>query len=254
MRKHLMLLLLFLIASVAASAQCGRLALNPTTGLLDCVGVPSAATGTVTSITGTTNQITLTPGPCTTACTVSLPTGGITLPSALTAGDLIQTNFGLASETWTMFNQVATTGQTSLIIRAGAGDTGSTTLANNQIRFVNNAGTTQMGFDVVNGSINALGGIEIQRAASNGMILNPNDKNGIALGSIIGVTWGSSTPSGTIDTTICRSGAGVVGANAGSGCGNAGTWRGLYQSSDGTAGVTVTTCTGFKNGLCISGT
>lgn len=27
-----------------------------------------------------------------------------------------------------------------------------------------------------------------------------------------------------------------------------------YQSSDGTAGVTVTTCTGFKNGLCISGT
>lgn len=27
-----------------------------------------------------------------------------------------------------------------------------------------------------------------------------------------------------------------------------------YKSSDGTAGVTVTTCTGFKNGLCISGT
>lgn len=29
---------------------------------------------------------------------------------------------------------------------------------------------------------------------------------------------------------------------------------GGYQSSDGTAGVTVTTCTGFKDGLCISGT
>lgn len=27
-----------------------------------------------------------------------------------------------------------------------------------------------------------------------------------------------------------------------------------YKSSDGTAGATVTTCTGFKNGLCISGT
>lgn len=27
-----------------------------------------------------------------------------------------------------------------------------------------------------------------------------------------------------------------------------------YQSSDGTAGATVTTCTGFKNGLCVSGT
>lgn len=27
-----------------------------------------------------------------------------------------------------------------------------------------------------------------------------------------------------------------------------------YKSADGTAGVTVTTCTGFKNGLCISGT
>lgn len=29
---------------------------------------------------------------------------------------------------------------------------------------------------------------------------------------------------------------------------------GGYESNDGTAGVTVTTCTGFKNGLCISGT
>lgn len=29
---------------------------------------------------------------------------------------------------------------------------------------------------------------------------------------------------------------------------------GGYKSSDGTAGATVTTCTGFKNGLCISGT
>lgn len=29
---------------------------------------------------------------------------------------------------------------------------------------------------------------------------------------------------------------------------------GGYESSDGTAGATVTTCTGFKNGLCISGT
>jgi len=29
---------------------------------------------------------------------------------------------------------------------------------------------------------------------------------------------------------------------------------GGYKSSDGTAGVTVTACTGFKNGLCISGT
>jgi len=27
-----------------------------------------------------------------------------------------------------------------------------------------------------------------------------------------------------------------------------------YKSSDGTSGVTVTTCTGFKDGLCISGT
>lgn len=29
---------------------------------------------------------------------------------------------------------------------------------------------------------------------------------------------------------------------------------GNYYSSDGTVGVTVTTCTGFKNGLCVSGT
>ena len=29
---------------------------------------------------------------------------------------------------------------------------------------------------------------------------------------------------------------------------------GGYKSSDGTSGVTVTTCTGFKDGLCISGT
>ena len=30
--------------------------------------------------------------------------------------------------------------------------------------------------------------------------------------------------------------------------------HGGYRSADGTAGATVTTCTGFKNGLCISGT
>lgn len=33
----------------------------------------------------------------------------------------------------------------------------------------------------------------------------------------------------------------------------AGTIEGKYNSSDGTAGATVTTCTGFKDGLCISG-
>jgi hypothetical protein len=29
---------------------------------------------------------------------------------------------------------------------------------------------------------------------------------------------------------------------------------GGYYSSDGSAGVTVTTCTSFKNGLCVAGT
>lgn len=33
-----------------------------------------------------------------------------------------------------------------------------------------------------------------------------------------------------------------------------GTVQSAYKSSDGTAGATVTTCTGFKDGLCISGT
>ncbi len=59
---------------------------------------------------------------------------------------------------------------------------------------------------------------------------------------------------GTTDLSICRQAAGVLEVASGTGCNSTGTIRAIYQSSDGTAGATVTTCTGFKNGLCISGT
>lgn len=66
-----------------------------------------------------------------------------------------------------------------------------------------------------------------------------------------------SDNNGDVPATTCRVNLSLGGSDSASTATliNAGTIKaGGYQSSDGTAGVTVTTCTGFKNGLCISGT
>jgi hypothetical protein len=64
-----------------------------------------------------------------------------------------------------------------------------------------------------------------------------NSSNMIILGngSVTDVYFGSSTPSATIRPAYVLPATG-------------------YKSVDGSTGATVTTCTGFKNGLCISGT
>ena len=60
----------------------------------------------------------------------------------------------------------------------------------------------------------------------------------------------------TSGTVLIRPGGATVGTYSSTGLVVTGIIKpsSNYQSSDGTAGVTVTTCTGFKNGLCISGT
>ncbi len=60
----------------------------------------------------------------------------------------------------------------------------------------------------------------------------------------------AGTGADDINVALVPAGTGLVFAGAT----GTGTFKGAYQSSDGTAGVTVTTCTGFKDGLCISGT
>ena len=46
-------LLLLLFLSLPAFPQCGKLALNPITGKMDCIGTASASAGTVTSVSAT---------------------------------------------------------------------------------------------------------------------------------------------------------------------------------------------------------
>lgn len=87
------------------------------------------------------------------------------------------------------------------------------------------------------------------------------------------LAWSSGNdPSSGQDTNLSRDAAGVIDFGTGAAGSVAGSWKATngtlsgtltiptlqpttsYKSVDGTTGATVTTCTGFKNGLCISGT
>jgi hypothetical protein len=77
---------------------------------------------------------------------------------------------------------------------------------------------------------------------------------GFGLASNTTLSFSATTEAtATKDASLSRQGPAVI--QAGDGAANAnGSFRGGFISQDGTTGVTVTTCTGFKNGLCISGT
>ncbi len=80
---------------------------------------------------------------------------------------------------------------------------------------------------------------------------------GIALnfGANRGIGWDDANGGAfnAPDTGIARNAAGVVEINTGT-IGTIGSIRASYRSSDNSAGVTVTTCTAFKNGICTAGT
>lgn len=160
------------------------------------------------------------------------------------------------AETWTLFNSTASTGVTKLVIKDGAGTQTGTASA---LTLQNSAGTAYFASSAFAGPIGQFVGNLLIGGASIG-----NTTNGIYLAATTSTlemsaayshSWSSTTgASGTIDTTMCRKSAGIVEAGASTGCAQSGTWAGKFQSSDGTNGATVTTCTGFKDGLCISGT
>ncbi len=74
-KRLILLVLLSTVLSTVVWGQCGRLAFNPITGAVDCIGPAAAGTGTVTSVS-TTGPIS--GGPITTSGTISCPTCGVT--------------------------------------------------------------------------------------------------------------------------------------------------------------------------------
>jgi hypothetical protein len=171
--------------------------------------------------------------------TVTQSTAGATTVQSWVAGSRLM---GLsAGGSLSLYNETPTTGVTQMIVRAGAGQ-GSTNLTTWQ----NAAGTTVANVD----SGGNIFGNQVLNVADTARITG----TGLGLASNRLFGFSSTTSSGgTNDASLSRQGPAVI--QAGDGAANAnGSFRGGFISQDGTTGVTVTTCTGFKNGLCISGT
>lgn len=82
------------------------------------------------------------------------------------------------------------------------------------------------------------------RVGGTGAALSNDDVFGFSSGAI-----GSGNP----DSGIGRNAAGIIETNTGT-LGTIGTLRSKYKSSDNSTGVTVITCTSFKDGICVAGT
>ena len=101
---------------------------------------------------------------------------------------------------------------------------------------INNTGSLKIS-QLVNTVVN---GVPYQVSPVAGSVTSPDLINGMNLnlvpkGGNVGIGTGVPTQKLTVEGSIYPKGGG-------------------YYSGDGTVGVTVTTCTGFKNGICISGT
>ncbi len=131
--KSIRLLLLmvcsFAFLAIPASAQCGKLVLNPLTGQMDCVGLASSS-ATVSSVViqGTANQVAVS-GTCTITtsgtCTASLPAN--TIVPGVNGGTLQQAGSGLLSGTYTSgITATGTVGQTCVLTAFNNGNTGGT--------------------------------------------------------------------------------------------------------------------------------
>ncbi len=141
----LKILLLLCAAGLSFAGGCGQLALNPTTGLLDCVGSSSGGSGTVTSVSFTGGLISVANPTTTPALTVAGTSGGIPYFSAASAWassgagvagammtwggagatptsplSLLVTGQNTNAETWTFYNSTASSGVTKVLIKAGA--------------------------------------------------------------------------------------------------------------------------------------
>ena len=152
-----------------------------------------------------------------------------------------------ASGTARFYDQTATTGSTLAVFRAGVAQSG------NVLEVQNNAGT-------VIASVGSTGNLYSANALSVGAtfsvvtLYSPSD-GVLRLTDNAGTSFNRLQFGGTTSSfpSIQRSTTKLFFRLADDSAG-ATVRAGGYESSDGTAGATVTTCTGFKNGLCISGT
>ena len=153
--------------------------------------------------------------------------------------------------TFRAYDSRATIGTTKVVVRAGAGQSGSLqewqNAAGTEIGNFGSNGAMTAGYFTAGGSnyFNWAGRTQIH-SPGDGLVMLINNANTDFNRLQFGGTT-SSFPSIQRSTTklffrLADDSAGAV------------VRAGGYESSDGTAGATVTTCTGFKNGLCISGT
>src|SRR4051812_27303 len=118
---------IFILAALFSTAvfgQCGLTVPNPFTGLTDCIGPASTATGTVTSVglAGTANQITVTGATPITGSgswTLSLP-AAVTFPGDATVTGTFLVGTRVLTGGTTFLNP--TTGVTLALAGAGAGN------------------------------------------------------------------------------------------------------------------------------------
>lgn len=238
-------------------------------------GAPSGPAGGVLSGTYPNPGFTSTaimPGTLEVTSTTQLD-GATNVLASLGVGPL---NSSLGTLTGSFLNRTATTGATAVYIGSDNNSHTSATSTKLSVR----AGQSQSGslFEVLqNGggllfTLDASGNADFANQAifdlADFRFASSAFKGGSA--TVFGFT--STNNAGTLDTTLSRVSAGVVAFGTGAQGSIAGSWKATngtlsgtltiptlqpttsYESVDGTTGATVTTCTGFKNGLCISGT
>ena len=180
------ILCLLIFTAVGAWAQgCGILTLNPATGLLDCTGPASTATGTVTSATvaGTANQITAS-GTCTITtsgtCTLSL-SSTLLVPGTLTSATngAASTPPVLLTGTWFTGGSATTTKPQLLVEPSGTTSTGW------------NTSGTGLGVNAASGFAGYLADLQVAGTTKLSILANGNIQ--FADGS----TFGNSNPGGS---------------------------------------------------------
>ena len=162
-----------------------------------------------------------------------------------------------ASGTARFYDQTATTGSTFAVFRAGVAQSG------NVLEVQNNAGSNVLSVTstgALTSNVSIVAGGNISAGATQDVGWSTRSTMTSPAGGIITLYNNAQTDftrlqfGGTTSSfpSIKRNGTALV-IRLADDSANAAFQASSYISNDGTAGVTVTTCTGFKNGLCISG-
>jgi hypothetical protein len=158
------------------------------------------------------------------------------------------TSFVPSIGTVDVYDATLSTGITNLSLRAGAAQvSGQISLMN----LVSGTGATNYGnVGVIISSssvvLESMSGDVILSSGGTGLARADHNNGGIAFGNF--PAGFGATVAGAQDVCLKRVSAGIVKVDDCSG--TVATMRAIYQSSDGSAGVTGASCTAWKNGLC----